>query len=218
MAHARLIFRVVALVAVAATFGCGAGSAPAAPPPRPAAPPPAPRAEPVGIKDRAWGLAVSKRYSLSVSLPEREAWRDDDWKEPWWTLRHAESRSELRARTWRASRLSTAKECREQLRLWLPTAPDPEKAPESVIERRVLDAPSGYSTELAIGVRRTGQGSEIEGYALALGHTIGECYAALYTTKAGGKAAESTVGERLALITEGVLPRVARRGIEDRVR
>jgi hypothetical protein len=172
----------------------------------------------VGISDVAWGSAVSLRYSLTIALPQRDTWEVDDQHAGFWTARHRGSHSELSTRTWRSSRLGTNDDCRRQLRLWLPNAPDPEAQPESVIEKRDIDAPAGYRTELSIGVRRRPPGSELEGFAVAVGHTVGECYAAIFTTRAGGKNAEATVGERLALATEGILPRVARRGVEDRVR
>jgi len=206
------------LLAALLVQGCGAGAAAEPKSVEPAPLPPPPPVEAAGLSDRAWGSAVSSRYSVVVPLPERDSWQVDDAREAWWTARHAGSHSELSVRTWRAGRLATAADCKKQIRLWRPQSPDPEAQPESVIERRVIDAPAGYATELVVGVQRGRQGGELEGFVVAVGHTIGECYAALYSTRAGGKNPESTLGERLALVTEGILPRIARRGIEDRVR
>lgn len=198
-------------------FACGSPPPAAAPPPPPPPPPP-PAAESVGIADSAWGLAASRRFSLVLQLPDREAWQVDDEKSAWFEAWHRPSRSELSAKTWRASRLARPEDCRRQLELWRPNAPKPDAQPESVIERYILDAPQGYATDVAIGVQRAEEGAEIEGWALALGHTVGECYAAIYTTRAAGKNAEAVVGERLALINQSVLPRVKRTGVEDRVK
>jgi hypothetical protein len=153
-----------------------------------------------------------------MRLPEGKSWSVDDQREAWWTARHSASRSELSLRTWRASRLSTRQECMKQIRLWRPHAPDPDGAPESVVERRRLEAPAGFEVELDVGVRRTGENGEMEGYALAVGHGIGRCYAAIYSTVAVGARAEDVVAARLALVTERVLPRVDLLGVEDRVR
>lgn len=146
------------------------------------------------------------------------AWRiDESAKQTWWTGRHPASASELSIKTWRTSRLSTRDDCKKQVRLWRPKAPDPDARPDSVLERRTLDAPRGFDTELALGVTRSGP-TEIEGWAVAVGHTVGECYAAIYTTRASGASAEASVGERLALMGDGVFPRIERLGVEDRVK
>jgi len=206
------------LVGIAAlALGCAAsGGVEPANPPTPAPGPPPPKSEP-NLADRAWGVVSSTRFGVDVALPERKSWQIEELKEPWWIARHAPSSSELRVRTWRTSRLSKREDCAEQVALWRPGAPDPKKNPESVVERRALTSPSGYQTELVVGVRRA-SAAEIEGYALAIGHTIGECYAAILTTRASGGRAEASVGERLALFADAVFPRIERIGIEDRVR
>ena len=151
-------------------------------------------------------------------MPERTSWRIEETKETWWTARHAASQSELSVKTWRTSRLSTREDCKKQVRLWRPRSPDPDARPERILERRAIDAPRGFDTELALGVDRAGPSAEIEGWAVAVGHTVGECYAAIYTTRAAGKNAEASVGERLALFGDGVFPRIQRLGVEDRVK
>lgn len=206
-----------ALALALACVACAATPAQAPPPAPPSAPPPAPKSQ-VGIADRAWGSAKSARFSLSVALPERERWQIEDVREAWWTARHAPSASELSVKTWRTSRLSRREDCLKQIALWRPKAPNPETEPATVVDRRTLESPAGYQTELTVGVRRAGAGGELEGYALAVGHTIGQCYAALYTTRARGTNAEATLGTRLALFGDAVLPRIERIGIEDRVR
>lgn len=199
-----------------ASVSCASAPAPK-PAHEPPPPPPAPKTSP-GIADKAWGSVASQRFSVMIALPERKDWQVEDVREAWWTARHAASSSELAVKTWRTSRLSRREDCQKQIALWRPKAPNPEAEPGSIVDRRALDAPAGYQTELVVGVRRAGAGGEIEGYALAVGHTIGQCYAALYTTRALGANAEATVGERLALFGDAVLPRIERIGIEDRVR
>jgi hypothetical protein len=151
-------------------------------------------------------------------LPERSSWSIDDKRAQWFTARHDASRSELTVRTWRASRLGKRDECMLQLRLWRPTLPDAEKNPESVMESRTLGAPSDYDTLLTLGVLKQGSEGELEGYAIAVGHDVGSCFAAVYLTQARGPGAEEAIAARLALIGDGVMTRVRRIGVEDRVR
>ena len=180
-------------------------------------PPPPPPENNIGISNRDWGEATSARYSVRILLPEAKAWSIDDAREPWWTARHPASQSELLVRTWRASRLSTREECLSQIRLWKPQGPDPDKDPAGVVDRRPLGAPEGFDTELDVGVVKSKTPGEFEGYALAIGHSVGRCFAALYTTHASGTRAEDVIAARLALIGDSVLPRLQRVSIEDRV-
>jgi hypothetical protein len=86
------------------------------------------------------------------------------------------------------------------------------------MESRTLGAPAEYDTLLTLGVVRRGSEGDLEGYAIAVGHDIGSCFAAVYLTQARGAGAEEAIAARLALIGDGVLTRVRRIGVEDRVR
>ena len=65
------------------------------------------------------------------------------------------------------------------------------------------------------GVRRTD--TSLEGYLLAIGVAVGQCYAASFVTHAVGPGAETAIGDRLAVVGERVLPRVQRVGVEGRI-
>jgi hypothetical protein len=211
----------MAWLALCASVSACAGTKPTeAPGPRYTAVPPPPAGPPAtaAIENKHWADARSARYSVVVPLPERGTWSVDDTRAQWFTARHDASRSELTVRTWRAPRIGKRDECLVQLRLWRPNLPDPEQNPESVMESRKLAAPtSDYDTLLTLGVRKVGKEGDIEGYALAVGHDVGSCFAAVYLTQARGSGAESAVAARLALIGDRVLARVRRIGPEDRV-
>jgi len=190
-------------------FGCGSPAPePRAVPPRP--PPVAPSFA-AELADGGWAEVESPRQSLAVRLPQRDAWRTDD-AQPWFLARHPATESLLRLRTWLAPRLVRPEECEQQARLWLPAIP-PTRA-EAVV-RRPLRAPEGFSGEVVVGVEPGHEG--LEGHALAFGADVGRCYAAVFTTHASGSGSEDVLGRRLVLIVEGVLERVRRHTIEDRV-
>jgi hypothetical protein len=188
-------------------------SAPAAPA-APAAETPAERPEPAALEDAGWVPATAPRFSLSIPLPERSAWRIDD-RGRWWVARHPPSHSELLVRTWTAGRLASPTDCEAQARLWRPTIPI--AAPESVLETQRIDAPPGYDTQLWVGVEPIGSAT-LQGYVIAFGAAVGRCYAALFTTRASGPRAEAEIGRRLVLVADGVFSRVARSTIDDRAR
>jgi hypothetical protein len=130
--------------------------------------------------------------------------------------RHAATRSELVARTWRAARLVNKDDCERQARLWRPEIPD--VPPDSVLETRRIDAPPGFTTELRVGAAPLALTREIRGYALAFGTMVGRCYALVYTTIDGGAGAEASVGRRLAVVADEIVPQVRFLSIEERVR
>jgi len=153
---------------------------------------------------------------LVVKLPQRTAWAVDDQTSRWLLLRHPPSQSELRVRTWRAARLVRPEECERQARLWRPGIPMPSA--DTALDRRKLFQPRGYVTRAVAGVRPVGRTGALEGFVLAFGATIGRCFAFVYTTHARGTGAEAAIGDRLALVADGVLPAVRIRSIDDRAR
>ena len=85
---------------------------------------------------------------------------------------------------------------------------------EAVVERRTLTAPAGFDTELVVGVEPGAQG--ISGYAIAIGASVGRCYAAVFTTQVSSRGAEEEVAGRLGLIVDRVLSGVRVRSVDER--
>lgn len=214
MADARL-----AIAVAAALAGCGSGSQAPLPPPT-SAPAPSAAPPPAGsgaeLPSTGWGSARSARQSVELSLPDRDGWHVDDAATAWFSARHPVTRSELLLRTWRAARTVKRDECEAQARLWRPSIPPAPE--ESVIERRMVAAPEGWSTELVVGVGPAPTPGELQGFALAFGVTVGRCYALLYTTLDSGRGAEVTIARRLGVIADEVVPSVRFLSIDDRVR
>jgi hypothetical protein len=203
----------MALVGLAAAVGCAAASSAPEPVRKARARSPAQQMLPSELTDAGWVSVESRRQSLVLALPMREAWRIDDAREPWFLARHAATGSELRLRTWPAPRQVRADECQAQARLWRPSIPPIRD--EAVVTRK-LSAPEAFAGEIIVGVEPGGDG--LEGHVLAFGATVGRCYAAIFTTRASGPGSEDTLGRRLVLIVEAVLPRVRLLGVEDRVK
>ena len=211
----------MAAASLALTVGCGAGTAP---PPGPSAPTPsaatptataAPPEPDSALPDRDWGVVESDRFLLNVSLPDRGGWITDDRSGPWFRARHPASRSEILLRTWRAGRAVTHEQCERQARLWrpdLPTFPS-----EAVLDTRRLDAPNGYVSELTVGAGLSEDG-QLEGFALLVGTALRRCLVFVFSTRAAGAHAEQQLGARLSLMSDGVLPELRARTVDDRGR
>jgi hypothetical protein len=210
-----VIGRVAWSLLCALSGACAA--APAEPKPsaaQPTRPTPAPLAP--ELDEGSWGTVISARHSLELPLPEGASWSLDDSTTPWLVARHERTRSELAARIWRAGRLVRPADCDRQARLWNPAIP--EALAESVLETRSVTAPAGWTTELTVGVERVASGVELRGFALAFGVTVGRCYAFVYTTLATGAGAEASIGRRLAIVADEIVPQVRVRSIDERVR
>jgi hypothetical protein len=65
-------------------------------------------------------------------------------------------------------------------------------------------------------VRSLPNGGEIEGTVLAFGATTGRCLAFVYMTHDVGPEAVARVGQRLAVVVEGMVQRLHWRGVEER--
>lgn len=103
-------------------------------------------------------------------------------------------------------------DCAAQARLSRPSLAAID--PETLIERRSVSSPTGFDSELSVGVEATSRG--ISGYALVIGASVGRCYAAEFTTAADGPAAEREVATRLALAVDRILSRVRLRSVDER--
>jgi hypothetical protein len=201
----------VSLMALALMSACN-GKSSAGPPAQSARAEHARSAEELAFRDSEWGAIESRRFSVALSLPERSRWSVDDRTERWLVAVHHSTQSKLRVRTWLAPRLVRPAECAAEARLWSGDIPE---LSDSAVERRELGAPSGFRTELTVGVRPAKAG-QLEGYAVAFGATVGRCYGAIFTTMAGGEAKADVIGRRLAIVVDGVLARVETVAIDQR--
>ena len=163
--------------------------------------------------DASEGRLRSKTLDLPIELRlfDKDGWQIKDG--PSWLVASQPAReSELSFRTWRAERLVRRTDCEAQARLARPTLPVVRE--EAIVERRALSAPAGFDTELIVGVEPSERG--IAGYALAIGSTVGGCYAALFTTEVSGPGADQEVAARLRLVADRVFASVRLRRVDER--
>jgi hypothetical protein len=202
VAHARPLLSLL-IAAPLAAVGCGGEPA------RPATPVStvsvAPR-EPPGSSDLTggkWGDFVSKRFDLTVPLPDGRAWRIDDRSSSWLTAKHEASSSELAIRIWNEPDLMNRARCEERARL---SRPLPDRARSDVLRRDPVAVPFDFDTIAEIGiVAPPAAGAPIEGFVMAFGGRVRRCFAYLYLTRAVGPAAEQKLGVRLATMADGSL-------------
>ena len=198
---------ILAASACLATLACSA-----APRPPASAPGLAPAAA-ASFPDGASGRLRSRDldFPIELRLPSKSAWQISDGP-TWLVARHAASSSELALRTWRAERLVRRTECVAQARLARGSIP--EVHDEAVVDRRAFGTPADFDTELVVGVEPGAQG--ISGYAIAIGASVGRCYAAVFTTRVNGSGAEQEVAARLGVAVDRIFASVRLRSVDDR--
>jgi hypothetical protein len=150
-------------------------------------------------------------FPIELELPSKSSWQITDGP-TWLLLRHTQTSSELAVRTWRAERLVRRSDCEAQARLARVSIPMVRD--EALIDRRASAVPLDFDTQLAVGVEPTVQG--ISGYAIAIGASVGRCYAAVFTTSVSGKGAEQEVAARLGIAVDRILNSVRLRSVDER--
>ncbi len=161
------------------------------------------------LPDRSWDVVESRRFRFRVPLPDAPNWRVVE-DERWFKLVHQPSGSSLSLRTWRASPRIDREDCQKQVYLW---NSDLEPEAEAVVERSLV-APEGFEVGLRVDLAYDG-GDDRKAIALASGAAVRRCYAAVFETRIAGDAGEAELGNRLRMVTDGVLNRVEIIGIEE---
>jgi hypothetical protein len=130
----------------------------------------------------------------------------------WLVAEHTQSSSVLALRTWRADRLVRRSACEAEARLARATIPTVRE--DALIDRRTFAAPRGFEVELVAGVEPSAHG--VSGYVVAIGSSVGRCYAAVFTTVVSGAFADEEVATRLSLVVERILSGVRVRSVDER--
>jgi hypothetical protein len=214
-----------------ALMACGCGEPATAPPrPGPQSPPPAPSSPPPKPSVRAPGddptdpfpvpsgkprfkRVVSRRFHLSIPLPDRDGWRMlEGARSSFLAFEHAATRSLLLARVWQEDQAMDPVLCEERARLLRELPARGEALAEDTIA-----VPAGYDTRVEVGFApvegAAGAGGAVRGYLLAFGAAARSCFAFVYSTQSpASEAAASVVGERLAVIQTVSLEGVELRG------
>ena len=208
MAHARIVH--AASVAVVLVGCAGSGAAPAGPAdPRPL------EVEPPGsFQGKRWGTFHSTRFELSLALPDGAAWRIDDHRSAWLRATHGPTQSSLSLRSWTEEANVTKKACYARAREWdarLPDIDDAAKSPSGdagpLIEDTMRKLLGDRDARVAVGVVvREGADPAIGGFVVAIIGDVRRCTLIAFRTEATGASAQDEVADRLAIVSDRVLP------------
>jgi hypothetical protein len=154
-----------------------------------------------------WGTFHSKRFELSLPLPDGSAWRIDDHASHWLRADHEATRSVLWVRSWPEEQLVTRKDCYARARDWNPSLPDIDGAP--LIDDRVRRLWNESDARVAAGMRASDRSSPRErGFVVAVAGELRRCMVVVFETEATGEGAPLAIADRLAFVSDRVLPKV----------
>jgi hypothetical protein len=199
MAYARLVHVASVAVVLVGCAGSGAGPSPAADP-RPT------QVEPPGsFQGTRWGTFHSKRFELSLALPDGAAWKIDDHRSAWLRATHGPTQSSLSFRSWTEEANVTKKACYARARGWDARLPDLDAGP--LIEDKMRKLLGDRDARVAVGVMvREGAEPAIGGFVIAIIGDVRRCMLLAFRTEAEGASAQDEVADRLAIVSDRVLP------------
>jgi len=201
---ARLL-HIIAAGALASGAGCG--DPPAAQPPRRAAEPVAAasaRPPEYASEDAAWGKFHSKRFQVTVPLPEGRAWKIDDHRTPEMVAVHAATSSRLQVIATQEEELMNRQRCEERAKArgWLPNA-----SSLTTVEDQVHVGPDAYDSRVwvALDAGMPGRGSAVDGHVFLFGAFLRKCLLVHLVTSVASAKDEEVLASRLAVATARII-------------
>lgn len=154
------------------------------------------------------------RTPIVVTLPKAGNWQFDDQRSTWWVASNTELDLRLEAKLWSERRLVTPEECLADLHRWRDTAQ--ETTESSPIESRVARLPEGFDSRLTVTLDKVGPDPTERAVVLLVGADISRCFGVVAKLEPQKPITQNELLARIALVTEGILPKIRLRTIEQR--
>jgi hypothetical protein len=156
-----------------------------------------------------------ERTPVLVSLPKAGHWQVEDQKTTWWVAANAELGMSLEAKLWPERRLVTWQDCLEDLGRWRNVSG--QSMVSNALQSRDMKGPSGFSSHLLVTVNKGSQAHDRTGTAVLVGADIARCFAFWVSIETRNQSNEDELLARMALVTEGILPKIRLRSVEQRI-
>ena len=156
------------------------------------------------------------RTPLLFWLPKVGRWQVDDTKTTWWVASNRALEMQLEAKLWPARRLVTWQECLADFGRWRGDSVGGILA--RAIETKDISVPPGFTTRLIVTVSHGEADRSHAGSVLAVGADVARCFAFVGSIHPLAALPEDELLARVALVTEGIVPRIRARSIEQRLR
>jgi hypothetical protein len=197
VAHRYLTFSaVVALVALALGLAsCGDASAARDTTKNPGDPPAQPRPPHFATDDAAWGKFHSKRFQLSIPLPDGRAWRIDDHSRAELVAVHGPTSSRATLVVTQEEDLMNRQRCETRARE-LGHVPN---AALTTVEDHVTVGPDAFDSRVWVALDAGKPGGAVEGHVFLFGAFLRRCLFVHVATAVPSAKDDDVLASRLAI-------------------
>jgi hypothetical protein len=163
-------------------------------------------------EDGAWGRFHSKRFQLTVPLPDGRGWRIDDHRQPELVALHPETGSRIAVQITQEEDLMNHDRCATRARElgWFPRTTDHAKAETlTTVEDEVQTGPDAYDSRIWVAIDPGATEGALEGHVFLFGAFLRRCLLVHYTTRVAAAKDESVLASRLAVASSRIVKGIA---------
>ena len=209
MAHARLVATLAAGIALFACRSEPASKRPASPEPPPVDVTVKGGKPPAYTTDaEQWGKFHSKRFNVTVNLPDGKAWKIDDHREPDLVAVHDPTATRLTVRATNEEGLMNRKRCEERARALGVIPHDADKAMMTVEDEAWL-GPEAYDSRVWVAIEPGLAGGAVRGHVFLFGSYIRRCLFVHLSTTVPSAKEDEVLATRLAVAKEKMVKTIA---------
>ncbi len=143
----------------------------------------------------SWGKFHSKRFQLTVPLPDGRAWKIDDHRAPELVAVHAPTSSRLTIVGTQEAELMNRQRCEERARArgWVP------KESLTTVDDQVHVGPDAYDSRVWVAIDAMKEGGGVEGHVYLFGAFLRRCLLVHLSTSVPSARDEDVLASRLAI-------------------
>jgi hypothetical protein len=163
-------------------------------------------------EDAAWGRFHSKRFQLSVPLPDGRGWKIDDHRQPELVAVHAGTGSRIAVQITQEEELMNHDRCGTRAKElgWFPHTTDHAKAETlTTVEDEVQTGPDAYDSRVWVAIDPGAAEGALEGHVYLFGAFLRRCLLVHYTTRVASAKDESVLASRLAVASSRIVKGIA---------
>jgi hypothetical protein len=157
-------------------------------------------------EDATWEKFHSKRYKLTLPLPDGKAWKIDDHRSPELVAVHPPTGSRVAILVTQEEDLMNRQRCAERAeRLgWLKRAPF-----FTTVEDQVRAGPAAYDSRVWVAIDAVPPGGGVEGHAFMFGAFLRRCLLVHFSTVVRSAKAEDVLASRLAIASTRIVKEIS---------
>jgi hypothetical protein len=158
-------------------------------------------------EDGAWAKFHSKRFQITIPLPDGKAWKIDDHKAPELVATHATTESELHVLATNEEDLMNRQRCEERAKKlgWLPA----KEGALSTMTDDVYVSQDGYDTRLWVALEAARPGGGVQGHIFMFGAYIRKCLLVHLSTSVPSAKDEEVIAKRLAIAETRIIKKIS---------